>query len=186
MACYGTIWKLQDYGLGHHMHLVPLASLKTYGKLLVVEVAFYLTAVHALRASVVVFYRSLSTSRTFHVLCWIYLFFNTAAFIVFGTAKFMFLPGRGWLYSNSASLVLLDLWALILPIPAVLRLNVPRNKKLRIMSLFVLSFVYISPLSFVVCVWVACSRVPQLEANGEKGLRSRNTPHDGRSPRRHA
>ena len=152
MACNGTAWKLQDYGLGHHMHLVPLASLKTFVKLLVVEVAFYLAAVHALRASVVVFYRSLSTSRTFHVLCWIYLFFNTATLIVFVTAKLLIVPGHGWLYSNSVLLVLLDLWALILPIPAVLRLNIPRNKKLRIMSLFVLSFVYISPPYFAVCV----------------------------------
>jgi len=152
-----VVWKSFQYGLGKSFFTIPPKDTVILLKLLFSEYLLYLLAAHCTRASLVVLYRRLTVSPRFHVICLVYLGLNLAAYVTFTFLTiFMCTPtsfywdksivgGRclnpgplaiinGWL------LIVLDIGALLLPVPTVWKMQLPRKQKLWLIGLFGLGF----------------------------------------------
>lgn len=118
-------------------------------------VILYLAVSYTVKASLVAFYRRLSPSHNFHCVCWGYLGLNTLQWIIFtilGAASckpvaFFWdksLPNGRCLdlkelyIINAGFLIALDIGTLLLPLPAVLKLRLPRRQKASVIVLFLL------------------------------------------------
>ncbi|CCX32878.1 Similar to hypothetical protein ASPNIDRAFT_174228 [Aspergillus niger ATCC 1015]; acc. no. EHA22556 [Pyronema omphalodes CBS 100304] len=164
IADTSVVYESIHFGLGQNISEVPNSYLPTFYKLLYAQILLYLLAIHTLRASLVIWYRSLSVSDNFHMICWVYLAINGALFVIFGVTKILqcgpIAESTTKLNSTecvnasllfifgSVALVILDAVALLLPVSAVFKMKLPLKQKMVFVPLLGLGI-----LSFVSGVW---------------------------------
>jgi hypothetical protein len=122
----------------------------------------YLGALPLTKISILLFYLKIFPRREIRIICWVFIALNAAYFIVFELvsifqcspiegawkawdkefpAKCNNINMQGWMAAGLN--ILLDLGTLILPLPEIYKLSLSLRKKVQIMLMFSIGFLYV-------------------------------------------